>query len=50
MDGKLLNGIKSMCVNRVACVRAKEGESECSRIDSGVKLGFQCIFGSSDGG
>ena len=37
VGGKLLNGIKSMSVNRLTCVRAKGGESECFRIDSGVR-------------
>ena len=30
--GKLLNVIKSMYVNSVACVRVKGGEGECFRI------------------
>ena len=37
VGGKLLNGIKSMYVNRLTCVRAKGGESECFRIDSSVR-------------
>ena len=37
---KLLNGINSMYVNSLACVRLKEGESECFRIDSGVIQGW----------
>ena len=40
--GKLLNGIKSMYVNSVACIRVKAGESECFRIDSDVRQG--CIM------
>ena len=36
MGGKLLNGIKSMHVNSLVYVRIK-GESECFRIDSGVR-------------
>ena len=40
--GKLLNGINSMYVNSLACVRIKRGESECFRINSGVRLG--CIM------
>ena len=36
---KLLNEIKSMLVNTLACVRIKNGESEC-RIDSGVRQGY----------
>ena len=31
---KLLNGIKIMYVNVLACVRVKGGESECFRITS----------------
>ena len=34
---KLLNGIKSINVNILACVRVKGCESECFRIDSGVR-------------
>ena len=36
MGGKLLNGIKSMYVNSLACVIVKGGEGECFRIDIGV--------------
>ena len=56
MVGKLLNGIKSIYVNSLVCVRVKGGWSECFRIDSGVKrvlhvlLAFQCIYGCSDEG
>ena len=39
MSGKLLSGIKSMYVDNLACVRVKGGESECFRIDSGVRKG-----------
>ena len=42
VGGKLLNGFKSMYVNSIACVRVKGGESECFRIDSGVRQG--CII------
>ena len=35
--GKLLNRIKNMYVNSLACVRVKGGDSECFRINSGVK-------------
>ena len=38
----LLNGIKSMFVNSLACVRVKRGESECFRINCGVRQG--CIM------
>ena len=37
VGGILLNGIKSVYVNSLACVRVKGGESECFRIDSGVR-------------
>ena len=36
MGGKLLNFIKRVYVNSLACVRIKGCESECLRIDSGV--------------
>ena len=42
VGGKLLNGIKNMYVNSLACVRLKGGESECFSIDSGVRWG--CII------
>ena len=38
---KLLNGIKDMYVDSLACFRVKGGESEWFRIDSGVRQG--CI-------
>ena len=41
--GKLLNGIKSMYVNSLTCVRIKGSESECFRIDRGVS----CLLGCS---
>ena len=44
VGGKLLCGIKSMCVNNLACVRVKVNESERFRIDSGVMQG--CIMSS----
>ena len=60
VSGKLLNQIKSIYVNSLACVREKEGEGECFRIDRGVRQGyimsfppplaFQCIYGPSDEG
>ena len=49
-DDKLLNGIESMCVKSLACVRVMGGESECFRINSGVRrvyhvpLTLQCIY------
>ena len=42
VGGKLLNGIKSIYVNSLACVRVKGGESEGSRINSCVRQG--CIM------
>ena len=42
VGGKLLNGIKSMYVKSLACIRVKGGESKCFRIDSGVRQG--CIM------
>ena len=41
VDGKLLRGIKSMRIYSLACVRVKGGESECFRIDSGMRQ--RCI-------
>ena len=29
VGGKLLNGIRSMYVNSLACIRVKGGESQC---------------------
>ena len=40
VGGKLLNSIKSMYANSLACVRVKGGEREWLRIDSGVRWGF----------
>ena len=37
VDGKLLSGIKSIYANSLACVKVKGGESECFRIESGVR-------------
>ena len=37
MGGKLLNGIKSVYVKGLACVRVEGCENECFRIDSGVR-------------
>ena len=37
VGGKLLNSIKNMYVNSLACFRVKEGESKCFRINSGVR-------------
>ena len=45
MGGKLLNRIKSINVNRLDRVRIKVSESECFRIDSGVRQG--CVMSSS---
>ena len=38
--GKLFDGIKSMYVKSLSCVRVKGGESECFGIDSGVRGGL----------
>ena len=40
LGGKLLNVIKSMYVNDLACVIVKWGESKSFRIDSGVREGY----------
>ena len=40
VGGKLLIGIKSLYVNGLAYVKVKGGESECFRIDSGVRQGL----------
>ena len=40
VGGKLLNIIKSMYANTLACIRVKECESECFRIESGVRQGY----------
>ena len=37
VGGKLLNGIKSVYVNSLVCVRVKEAESEFFRIDSNMR-------------
>ena len=37
VGGKPLNGIKSMYVNSLVCVRIKGCESKCFRIGSGVR-------------
>ena len=42
VGSKLLNGIKSMYVNSLACLKVKGGESECFRINSCVRQG--CIM------
>ena len=42
VGGKLLNGIQSIYVNSLACVRIKRSESECLVIDSDVRPG--CII------
>ena len=46
VGGKFLSGTKSMNVNSIACIRIKWGESECFRIESGVRQGL-CPLGSS---
>ena len=42
MGGKLFKDIKSVYVTSLACVRVKVGESDCFRINSGVRQG--CIM------
>ena len=42
VDDKLLNGIKSLYVNSLACVRVKGSESECFWINGGVRQ--ECIM------
>ena len=42
MAGKLVNGIKNVYVNSLACVKLNVGESECIRIDSVARQG--CIM------
>ena len=42
VGGKLLDGINSIYVNGLACVKVKEGENECFRINNGVRQG--CIM------
>ena len=37
LGGELFNGIKSVYVNSLACVRVKGCERECFRINSGVR-------------
>ena len=41
VGGKLLYSIRCMYVNSLVCVRVKGGDSECFRINSGVRQG--CI-------
>ena len=55
VGGKLFNRIKSIYVNTLACVGVTGCESECFRIDRGVRRGFiislgssMCIYGCSD--
>ena len=42
VNGKQLNGIKSIYVNSLTCVKLKEGENKCFRMNSGLKQG--CII------
>ena len=42
VGGKLLNGIKSVYANSLACVRVKGCESECFRIDR-VKIAWSLV-------
>ena len=41
MGGKLLSGIRSIHVDSKACVRSKGGESECFRMDCGMRQGWE---------
>ena len=53
-SGKLLNGIISIYIKSSTCVSVKGRESECFKINSGLRQGYtmvlQCIYGHSDGG
>ena len=40
VGSKLLSGNKNTYVDSLACVIVKGGESECFRIDSGVRQGY----------
>ena len=42
MIHKLMNGIKSIYIYSLACLREKEGYSECFGTDSGVEQG--CVM------
>ena len=42
VGGKLLININSIYLNSLACIRVKESESKCFRIDSSVRQG--CII------
>ena len=44
LGGKLLNGIKRKFVNSLTHVRVKGGESECFKIDSGVRQAYIMSF------
>ena len=56
VGGKLLNGIKSVYVDSLICVRIKGGESNWFRMDSMVRLVYhvplvlQCVYERSDEG
>ena len=51
VGGKLLDGIKSMHINSLACVRVKGDKSEGFRIDSGLScpLGSEKVDENGDG-
>ena len=40
VGGKLLNGIKSLFVNSLVCIRVKGGEGECFKINRDVRQDF----------
>ena len=42
VGGKPLSGIKSMHINCLAYAKVKKGNSECFRIESGLKQGATC--------
>ena len=39
VGGKLLNGIKMMYINSLACIRVKRGKRDCFGLDRGVRQG-----------
>ena len=43
VDSKLLNGIKNIYIDSLACVRMKRDEKECFRIESSCIMSH-CLF------
>ena len=39
VGGKILDGIKSICVDGLACIKVKGGERKCFRVHSWVRQG-----------